>query len=374
MGRTVAAAGILILAAGLVLLFLQPLGTEVLLEYNTALNGKTAAQTAEALEETLEGSGWVCSARKQHASVTSERYTDALSCTVIAAGNGYFEKNRILLKNGRLLTDWDQDNTAMTAVLPERTANRLFPGEDPVGRTLRCDGSEWTVVGVVRDGLRLGEADGDLIYIPVTVSDKASFGTGTFEISTLPQSAEQAAVFMSSLNAWNKAGTRIDLSRLRADALMPLWLCVTLGGCFLLRGLTRFAEKRIIGQAGGIQKDLRNDYFRNQAFRIIGRVLTVLLTIALWAGAVCLLLLLIIRPLYAYPDRIPDNPARISSIIETVRRCLFESSSSVICRSRASVAYGTAGSVISCGILVFLTGLAAAGLTSKRRRETGMKA
>ncbi len=372
MGKFIAAAGLLILAAGLWLLFLQPAGMEALWEYGAALNGKTAAQTVDSLEETLEGSGWTCCARKQHASATSEKAPDALSCTVIAVGKGYFEQNRLLLNAGRLLNDWDQENAARTAVLPERTAGRLFPGEDPVGQTFTCNGSEWQIAGTVRDGLTLGEADGDVVYIPITVSDQAAFGTGTFEIAAEPRNAEQTAVLISDLNRWNSAGTRTDLSRLRADALMPLWLCAILGGCFLLRGMTRFAEKRITGQAGRIRQDLRNDYFKKQAFRITGRALVILMNIVLWAGAFCLLLLLLIRPLYAYPDRIPENPARISSVIETVRRCLFDASSSVIIRSRASVACDIAGKIISAGLLTFLTGLAAAGITSKRRHGPDM--
>lgn len=73
---------------------------------------------------------------------------------------GYFRAMRIPLKRGRLFDEKDVANAPRVSIISERTAQLLFPGQDPVGRRLRIavldPGSSVksalrTVVGVVSD-------------------------------------------------------------------------------------------------------------------------------------------------------------------------------------------------------------------------------
>ena len=65
----------------------------------------------------------------------------------------YFESMRIRLLRGRLFDERDNSTADLSAIVSEATANRLWPGKDPVGQRLHLSFPEeprWhTVVGVV---------------------------------------------------------------------------------------------------------------------------------------------------------------------------------------------------------------------------------
>lgn len=69
------------------------------------------------------------------------------------ASADYFETMGIPLRRGRALTDGDGPDAPATAVVSQRLADDVFPGQDPIGRRLRlaADGEWITVVGVVGD-------------------------------------------------------------------------------------------------------------------------------------------------------------------------------------------------------------------------------
>lgn len=71
---------------------------------------------------------------------------------------GYFEALGVRIIQGRALDDRDTENGVPVAVVNEWAARRWWPGEDPVGRTVRVDsapgqGVELTIVGVAADNL-----------------------------------------------------------------------------------------------------------------------------------------------------------------------------------------------------------------------------
>ena len=66
---------------------------------------------------------------------------------------GYLSLMQFRLLSGRMFTDQDRDGSPMVAIINEEAAKRLFPGIDPVGRTMRTSldstADVFTVVGVV---------------------------------------------------------------------------------------------------------------------------------------------------------------------------------------------------------------------------------
>src|SRR5437660_4704114 len=61
-------------------------------------------------------------------------------------------------------------------IVPESTAQRLWPGEDPLGKTLREDtGSEYSVIGVTRDAQvsHVGDVKTSYLYFPAGPQDNA---------------------------------------------------------------------------------------------------------------------------------------------------------------------------------------------------------
>ena len=69
----------------------------------------------------------------------------------LAAGPDYFQAMRMPLLHGRIFSEADRGR--LVAVVTERTARTIWPGEDPVGRVFtRSRGDRtWEVVGVVSD-------------------------------------------------------------------------------------------------------------------------------------------------------------------------------------------------------------------------------
>lgn len=71
---------------------------------------------------------------------------------------GYFRTMGLEILRGRALSPSDREGTVRVAVVSEALADRLWPGEDPVGRIVRAggiDGLALTVVGVVEEHRRL---------------------------------------------------------------------------------------------------------------------------------------------------------------------------------------------------------------------------
>lgn len=86
------------------------------------------------------------------------------------AGPRYFATLGLPVVRGRGFTERDRRGQPSVAVLNETAARRLWPGEDPIGKTFRIDdaGGVLEVVGVVRDvpPLRPGEPVEPEVYWP----------------------------------------------------------------------------------------------------------------------------------------------------------------------------------------------------------------
>jgi predicted permease len=84
-------------------------------------------------------------------------------------GSRYFETMGIPLVSGRAIEDGDVDGKPLSVVINETMARRYWPGQDPVGRTVRFGSGPAVVVGVARDGKygRLNETPRNYMYVPL---------------------------------------------------------------------------------------------------------------------------------------------------------------------------------------------------------------
>jgi putative ABC transport system permease protein len=87
----------------------------------------------------------------------------------------YAAITRIHVDRGRWLTDSDESDRKKVCVLASETARRLFPIEDPVGRSIRVDRDYYQVVGVMQSRQPTAAIGGSLdsqdfsndVYVPL---------------------------------------------------------------------------------------------------------------------------------------------------------------------------------------------------------------
>jgi len=113
------------------------------------------------------------------------RYLDRmLEGRVVAVTPEYQHMNGLRLSRGRFITALDLEQYANVAVLGSETAEKLFPLEDPIGKSIRIDESQYfRVVGVTEYraptaaiGTSLSAQDYNRdVYIPFT-TDRVRFG------------------------------------------------------------------------------------------------------------------------------------------------------------------------------------------------------
>jgi putative ABC transport system permease protein len=95
--------------------------------------------------------------------------TQSPTAAVRSVTAGYFETMMIPIREGRAFTSSEADDPKSTAiVINETMAKKAWPGQDPIGKSLRFGDTHRTVVGVVPDVRQLGpqQAINPEIYIP----------------------------------------------------------------------------------------------------------------------------------------------------------------------------------------------------------------
>src|SRR5208337_2172455 len=74
------------------------------------------------------------------------------------------------LKEGREFNDFDRPSTAMVVIINDAMARRFWPGQDPLGRSLRIGKKDFQIVGVVDAGryVELHETVQPYVFLPFT--------------------------------------------------------------------------------------------------------------------------------------------------------------------------------------------------------------
>jgi putative ABC transport system permease protein len=78
---------------------------------------------------------------------------------------------------GRFFSQFEEDHRRRVVFVGWSVVERLFPKEDPIGKNIKIEGQDFTVVGVaVKKGSALGSNQDDFVYIPLSTFRK-SFGS-----------------------------------------------------------------------------------------------------------------------------------------------------------------------------------------------------
>jgi len=96
-----------------------------------------------------------------------------LPVTLVGVTGGFQEIRRLIVLRGRYLDEGDIESHGKVCLLTEHLAKRLFPADDPVGRTIRVGELIFGVIGVFRErGSTFGETDiqRDSVLVPFSLT------------------------------------------------------------------------------------------------------------------------------------------------------------------------------------------------------------
>ncbi|MCL2182713.1 MAG: ABC transporter permease [Chitinispirillia bacterium] len=82
------------------------------------------------------------------------------------------------LDDGVMFTDQDVRGAAKVAVIGKTVADELFPGQDPIGASIRIGAMPLRIIGLLRErGQNMGEDQDDIVLMPVTTVMQRMNGT-----------------------------------------------------------------------------------------------------------------------------------------------------------------------------------------------------
>ncbi|WP_205666566.1 ABC transporter permease [Aminipila luticellarii] len=111
------------------------------------------------------------------ASVTVKNGTESIDTTTVKGVNeNYQEMQHIELDQGRFIQYIDTTRRQKVCVAGSYVVSELFGTTNPIGQTVKINGSEYTIVGLLTETADSEESsDDDVIYIPYTTATRLSY-------------------------------------------------------------------------------------------------------------------------------------------------------------------------------------------------------
>src|SRR5207248_1703073 len=114
--------------------------------------------------------------------------------SVQGEGVDYLSIRQWDLAEGAMFTEADERSASKVCILGKTTADKLFPDEDPVGKTIRFKNVPMTVLGMLRSkGVSMmGSDQDDVVIAPYTTVMKRLMGVTTLRaINAQAQNADE---------------------------------------------------------------------------------------------------------------------------------------------------------------------------------------
>ena len=351
--------GTLLILAGIIPVFLLPSDVFEYVIPAPALSAESPVKKlTEELSSTLEGYEWSVAFRIQNAEVSLPGTTSRQPVCLYAVGEGYFDQHHETLLSGRYITGDDIRENRKVAVVNQHCAFSLYPGSDPIGQTLVCNEIKLEIVGVTKEDFRPGETTDYMIWVPSTLTETEKLNALTLEVRIRSGSHSKSIILKNLLQQWIAGGSVHDFSRLRLEALMPLWFIGAVSGFLVMKYLIRLTIRT--------EKKLFRSYRLQLETRYPDQLkLFLLRTILLGAGVIALLLCsvylylsYIVFPFYTFTDWIPEAFVDPKAIATTIRNLLTGASPSTLYLSANAAAFRIYSAWITAGTLFFSTGIA----------------
>jgi putative ABC transport system permease protein len=141
------------------------------------------------------------------------------------------------LEDGRFFTPTEEQRSALVVVIGSDVRDELFPGLDPIGRTMSVADQQMRVIGLLRkQGAMMGNNQDKVLYMPITAWRKrfgareslAIFIRARGGVSGMEASMDDARVIIRSRR---RTAFRSDdpFATVTAEALQMLWKSISAG-------------------------------------------------------------------------------------------------------------------------------------------------
>ncbi len=138
------------------------------------------------------------------------------STSIMGEGVGYLTIRQWDIEDGMMFTDADVRAAAKVCVLGKTTADKLFPEDDPVGKTIRIKNVPMKVLGVLKakGASMFGSDQDDTVIVPYTTGMKRFAGVTTLRsINVQAATAEQMAEVQNGIAELLRQRHRIQPGR-----------------------------------------------------------------------------------------------------------------------------------------------------------------
>ncbi len=101
---------------------------------------------------------------------------------IVGVGAEYPAIRGLEMRSGQFLGVGDEANTTPVAVLGAHVVPRLFPGIDPVDQTIRVNGTDFRIIGVLAErGQTVNSNLDDVIYVPLSTALRRLYGGSSLD-------------------------------------------------------------------------------------------------------------------------------------------------------------------------------------------------
>jgi len=185
---------------------IESLGTNVLLVESGALRGGARfGGTTSAVSLTKQDAAALQSHNEAPDVKSASPVVNASAVTLVHAGTSYepgtfvgttpsyLSAHGYHIQEGATFTEADVTHHARVAVIGQTVAEELFPGANPVGQTMRANGVNFEVIGVLAAKGSNGISNLDEIVVaPITTVQDSLSGYGPIDSITVEASSESA--------------------------------------------------------------------------------------------------------------------------------------------------------------------------------------
>lgn len=327
-------------------------------------------QKDDALEDLSDAiSASAVTAIETNAFVSAPDAGTSAQATLRAGGEGFFEVFPRYLVSGRLLSETELEKGEKKAVLDEDLAFKLFPTINPVGAKITVGGSELEIVGVVRHQRRVGETDLYSVYAPVLALLDAEYEI--IALSALPVEGSGAAImFEDSAEAlWQGGGFFCDFEKEALRAQLPLLYTMVIFGFAAAIWLLRRVNSLAMQAVGSIKRRMEDEYAARLAPRMILYAAGLIAAYAAVFGLMWLIGTQAVRPLYTFPEWVPENIVEWSAIRDVFWNLAVQGAKMTNAASGEMRALQFWAGTVRWGVLFGLVGMLLVLVSAKEKSE-----